>query len=462
MSPRPPSLLLASLMLVLLAGCTGGKRPALSENLVARCEYTGANSKMPECKEYLGAWTLEKAQADCRSASGSFTAAEACAVPEALGACLLGGGEEQSRILLGGADVPTEKCASSRTGCELFGGGFWEPAGRCGGADELVVLTNAFPQPRRVCSAPKAGEPAGRSEGGQVCTWEGMHGAVEEGRAYTDYASCDVALRQRPYRAVPPNARALQEDPRLADPAYVAEQEWVRSQTRSQSCTCCHSQAAPSGPAVFDVDRPGSFANQFNDRGLAQGAGWVSTVPLGAFPGAQNNGFQKSDAAHPDFSAFMSTDPERMRGFFARELAYRGLTREDFAGKPDGLGPLSEQLRFRPSACSAEERVDADGTVRWKGGQARYVYVLEAAAQTPTIPPNLDLPEGTLWRLDVPEDGAPLRSGTVRYGAVPAGARQRFPTGGGAPAPLVSGRPYYLYASADVLMPLSRCLFTAP
>ena len=462
---RVPSLLLNLLLMSLtVAGCSSPRRPELSDKRVARCEYQGTNSKQPECKEYLGDWSVTKAEEDCAGRSGSFTVAQACAVPEALGTCLIGSDGEQTRTIVGAPGASASSCGSMRTGCELFGGGYWEPGALCGGpgADELVVWTDPFPAARRVCRAPKEGEPRGQSEGGQVCTWEGVHGATEEGRDYRDYASCELSWRQRPYRAAPPNERVNAPDARLEDPTYVAEQQWVKSQVRSQSCTCCHSPTAPSGAAVFDVDRPGSFANQFNDRGLAQAAGWVNSVPLGAFPAAQNNGFQRADLNHPDLSIFMSTDPERMRRFFERELVHRGRTREDFVGKPDGLGQLTEQFLFRPGECSAEEGLGADGTVKWKGGRARYVYVLEAEARSPTVPPNLDLPEGTVWRVDVPQDGTPLAMGSVRYGVVPPGTRQRFPADGSAPARLVSGRRYYLYASADVLMPLSRCLFTAP
>jgi hypothetical protein len=33
---------------------------------------------------------------------------------------------------------------------------------------------------------------------------------------------------------------------------------------------------------------------------------------------------------------------------------------------------------------------------------------------------------------------------------------------GAAPQALVSGQQYYLYVSADVMLPITRCLFTAP
>lgn len=85
--------------------------------------------------------------------------------------------------------------------------------------------------------------------------------------------------------------------------------------------------------------------------------------------------------------------------------------------------------------------------------------VLSADATSPTVPPNLDLPEGTRWRLDVPADGTPLESGAVRYDEVPAATSQRFPESG-TPDALVPGETYYLYVTQDVGIPLTRCLFT--
>ena len=101
----------------------------------------------------------------------------------------------------------------------------------------------------------------------------------------------------------------------------------------------------------------------------------------------------------------------------------------------------------------------ADGTISWAGGSARYVYVLAEDAPNPGVPPNLDLPEGTRWRVDVPWDAAPMASGSVRYGAVPDGARQSFPADG-SPAKLTAGTTYYLYVLADIAVPITRCLFT--
>lgn len=134
------------------------------------------------------------------------------------------------------------------------------------------------------------------------------------------------------------------------------------------------------------------------------------------------------------------------------------MTPEDFADAPPTGGLLLEQAAFVPSRCANGEGVDADGIVHWTGGPARYVYVMEAGSGNPTIPPNLDLPEGTLWRIDVHHTGTPMPSGTVRYASPPDGIFQKFPADGPARA-LVEGREYYLYVTRDVGQPITRCTF---
>jgi hypothetical protein len=149
-----------------------------------------------------------------------------------------------------------------------------------------------------------------------------------------------------------------------------------------------------------------------------------------------------------------------MRAFFAAELQRRGRTRESFAGAAPFGGPIYDQLVYRPSACANGIGLDADGALQWTGGRARYLYVLDPGADSPGVPPNLDLPMGTRWRVDVAPTDAPIATG-VRYGQTPTGATQRFPAMG-APAALTPGGSYYLYVLADVGIPLTRCLFTAP
>ncbi len=208
------------------------------------------------------------------------------------------------------------------------------------------------------------------------------------------------------------------------------------------------------GPSNWYIDAPGNWVETFYNAGLALGAGWIDSTAFGAYPAAQNNGFARTT------SGFPSTDPERMARFFQNELTHRGLTRESFAGARPFSGPIYDQLVYQPTDCTGSEGVARNGTITWSGGPARYVYVLEAGSANPGVPPNLDIPTGTVWRVDVPWTGEPIASG-ITYGAVPSGASQTFPRDA-APASLVDGRRYDLYVLQDVGIPITRCLFQYP
>lgn len=443
-------------LLVLLTAC--GSDPVLLEgDPIGSCSYTSPFSGEPECMEFYTAEVAD-AEAICEGYAVDFEADAPCDADEVLGTCTYISDGVTVRTTVAGDDA--SKCGSQRFGCETFARGTWTPAANCDGSDEIVVLEDPFPLPERVCVPPIEGEPPGQSEDGEVCTWQIVSGATEEGRSFSDYADCDVVRRQRPYNAAPANERAAEEDPRMEDPAYVAEVDWVRDQLRAGSCDCCHSAVAPNGAAVFDADFEGNPLNQFNDRGLAMAAGWIPTIGFGTYPPEENNGFERSSPEDPYLSIIPTTDQDRMMAIFEAELLHRGRTIDEFANDEYGAGPLDAQLNFTPDQCSEEEGVDADGLLRWAPGRARYIYVLEAGSKSPTVPPNLDLPEGTLWRVDLPRDGSPVYSETVVYGEVPEGMTQVYPASG-APEALVPGREYYLYVAADVLYPISRCVFTA-
>lgn len=447
---------------ILLIGCGKKDVPTIPEEIVGSCHFYNGYAHSDQCSDYHGSWTQEQAQADCDSWSGTLTMGQACNLAEVLGACIfVKDGLYLSTSLPG--NNPGD-CSSATRGCEFFGGGAFQPSPVCGGVDPDqspgVTGPGVFQQPVRQCKDPRPGEAPGRSSGGQVCTWEMIAGATEEGRRFVDYASCDRVRTQRPYYAVPPAPNSTREDPRLADPAYATELMWVRQQIESTACVCCHSTSAPRGPANWFIESPGNFINSFLDTGIAMGAGWIRSVGLGAYPAADNNGFSRATPADPAHTIFVTTDDERMRRFFAAEAAQRGLKKEQYEGQV-AAGLLEDQLKFRPSSCVRGEGVTADGRVIWRGGGARYLYVLAESAISPTVPPNLDLPEGTLWRIDVPADGQPVMSGAVRYGQIPPGLTQRLPAAGLPPA-LTPGQRYYLYVSADVIQPITRCLFTAP
>lgn len=455
-------------LMVVAAGCRcgyDGAIPQLPEKIVGHCTYENRFSKRQECRDYLGEWSDQKATDDCIDQGSKVVLGEGCATDDRLGFCIL---NETSatplRITLPGSDASL--CGSSERGCEFFGGGIFDPAPVCGG---LVDENNdgdtglpTFRWPERVCKAPMPNEPAGTAPDGQVCTWQMISGATEEGRHFEDYADCSAVRTQRPYYAAPTKRDATREDSRLADPVYATEVAWIRQQIEATACVCCHRTTAPKGASNWHVDQPGNFINGFYDRGLAMGAGWIDTAGFGAFKREDNNGFSRATPDRPRDSIFVTTDPERMKRFFEAELAYRGLKPEDFAGVRYAAGPLDEQRFYRPTACENGEGVDADGKLVWRQGPARYVYVLEANASSPGAPPNLDTPPGTLWRIDVPYTGAPVESGTVQYGQVPTGFNQRVPEAGAMPTALERGKQYYLYVMADIAIPNTRCLFTVP
>lgn len=444
------------------ASCGKKDVPTIPEEIVGSCRFYNKFAKNDQCSDYHGSWTAEQAKAECDSWSGTLTMGQACNLPEVLGACVFSKDGLFYRTSLPGND-PGE-CGSAQRGCEFFGGGAFDLGPVCGGVDPDqspgVSGPGVFQQPVQRCDDPKVGEPPGLSPGGKVCTWEMISGATEEGRRFSDYASCDRVRTQRPYYPVPPAPTVGQADARMTDPTYTRELGWVKSQIESTACGCCHSTSAPKGPANWYLEAPGNFISSFLDSGIAMGAGWITSVGLGAYPAAQNNGFSRSTPTDPNHTIFVTTDDARMRTFFAAEATRRGLTKEQFTGQV-AAGPLESQLKFRPSACVRGEGVAADGRVIWRGGGARYVYILAESATTPTVPPNLDLPDATVWRVDVPFDGKPVMSGTFRYGQVPPGLTQRMPLVGG-PPPLTSGQRYYIYVSADVIQPLTRCVFTAP
>ncbi len=419
-----------------------------------RCEYTNPFSGGAECKDYVGSgWDASSLQEDCDSQMGTATLDAACDSDGVLGRCIVDGGTDlEVQIVSYGDDAGS--CGLTQTGCETFGGGEFEPGAVCADEDTTDTgggVANPFIQPTLECRDPIAGEPAGDGPGGQVCTWQLISASTEEGRHYEDYADCNVVFSQRPYYPVPGNDET--DDARLDDPAYVAELDWVKEQIEASACTCCHSDVAPGGSSNWTIDADGNWAGTFDDTGLAFGAGWIDSTSFGMFAPEENNGFDRTYGVP-------STDPERMRAFFLGELAHRGLEEADFADEPAFGGPLYDQLVYDPPRCENGEGVARDGSINWEGNGARYVYVLEAGAENPTVPPNLDLPEGTLWRLDVPWDQEEIMSpGSLRYGDVPAVAEQSFPTEE-EPASLTPGEDYYLYVLADVAIPISRCIFT--
>jgi hypothetical protein len=456
---RRSTLILA--LLPVVAACVGESEAIddLPETAVGSCVYENPFSNMEECREYLGGgWDDAMAEEDCVAQGGLLLLGTGCEYAEVLGRCVQNNGaDDVYRIVFPGSDEGD--CASMQRGCELFAGGIFDPGPACGGVDVstggIGSGGSVFQPPALQCAEPLEGEDEGMSEDGSVCTWSAISGCTEEGRRFEDYGSCDDVLTQRPYWPAPPAARPAQDDPRLDDPAYVTELNWVKGQIESCGCVCCHAERiAPSGPSNWFIDGDGNFMATFYPTGLALGAGLVDSTAFGAFPPEDNNGFSRDETGIP------TTDPQRFKSFFLAELEHRGFSEEDFADEAPFGGPLYSQSLYTPERCADGEGVDAGGRVTWLGGGARYVYVLEEGAANPGAPPNFDTPEGTLWRLDVSPDAEPLESGAV-YGATGVeGTTQRVPADGAPPA-LTTGESYYLYVLADVGIPITRCVFEA-
>ena len=435
---------------------------------VGSCSYDNIFSGLSECKEYTGSdWTAATAQTDCQAGGGSappdgtWAAKTACAVDPTLGSCpVIPPDGPEFVIEIGGSDL--RDCVASAHACTAFlRGTFIASEDNCPGysqspqapmSDDTEGAT-VFQWPTQTCVPALEGEPEGATDG-EVCTWNLISASTEEGRSYVDYGDCDIVYTNRPYYPLPPWEEPPAEDPRYEDEAWLEESNWVASQVRSSACSCCHSDAATLGSARWSIDLGPGWVDTMSEEGLALFAGHTDSSTLGAFDPEDNNGFDRLNSAMP------TTDVERMLAFFQGELEHRSVTDAYLESLPDIGGPLILQRDYVPGTCGEGEGLDDDGNLIWNGGEARYLYVLSADAANPGLPPNLHLPEGTLWHAYVLHDVDPFPSG-VDYGVLPVGALQRHPESGD-PEALVSGQEYYLYVLRDVVLPLARCLFQVP
>jgi len=453
------------LPLIFALGCAAGDTETdsemdtgMEEAVVGSCAYVNSFSSAPECKEYSGEnWTVEMAEADCAApmpaTEGVFGLGIPCDRDEFLGECRIdeGGADEATLIFLGS---DPSGCDNLEFGC-TFAGGVYYPSDTCDGAEPGdggggVVFTPF----ELVCSEPLAGEGPGNGPDGDVCTWQAISGATEEGRRFEDYADCSTVITQRPYWPAQTVNNTSPDDPRLSDPEWVREYEWVTDQVRASACICCHSDSeAPEGPSGWNVEAGPIWTDTLDDDGMAMMAGWINSEAFGRFDAADNNGFSRDVTGTP------TTDPQRMQAFWVGELARLGYDQSDFVDATPFGGPLFDQLTYEPEPCADGIGVDANGVVNWQGGAARYVYVMAKNTNNPGVPPNLDLPQGTVWRLDVDHTEDAIRSG-INYGAVPNTTFQSFPASG-EPAALMRGETYYLYVLRDIYQPLTRCLFEA-
>jgi len=439
-----------------LAGCASG--PAdVSDDVLGHCSYTNPFANQPECREFRGdGWTVEDATASCDEEGAPFEEGP-CPPGDTYGACLVIVDDARQLLYVApGTDVT--QCASQQRACELFAGGAFILGNICGGDGTPIDVDDFYSESYvtpavQICMAPVDGEP-GLSPDGQVCTWQQMSGCTEPGRNYEDYASCDDVRTQRPYYPSPPSSEGPSlDDSRLTDPLYAADVAWVKEQLDACACVCCHKESiTPSGAAIFDTDATGNWVNTFSDWGIAFAARAFDSSLLGAYAPDDNNGFGRTISGLP------STDQMRMKAFFERELLHRGKTVDDYANTGPQPAIFASQAAYEPSSCESGEGVATDGTITWEGGRARYVFILEAGSANPGVPPNLDEPAGTLFKLDTIPPAIPMKTGEVQYGVVPQGTQQSVPDDG-VPTPLVEGREYLIFALADIAVPMTRCLF---
>jgi hypothetical protein len=427
-----------------------------------RCTYKNPFSQTQECKSYTGsAWTVEDIANDCENSSynqvGVLHIDGSCGfeATESLGNCTVGDMAQKGYALQFQGDR-VSLCAMTKTACETFLSGSFNPNDICANQTDTPgpSLGGTFTPPTLECKAPIEGESAGTSENGEVCTYSMISACTEPGRDFANYGSCETVLTQRPYYPVNPGIETPADDPRLTDMLYQEELRWVTGEIKACACVCCHSQSAPNGAAVFDIDQSsGIWTDAFSDEGLAMMAGLIPSEVFGAYPPEQNHGFDRSATGAP------TTDITRMQNFFRNEYLRRGRSVEEAQSMPEFGGPLVAQRDYVPANCN-ENQGFVDQKLVWTGGSARYLYVLEAGSKNPGVPPNLDLPMGTVWRLDILPNGQPIESG-ISFGQIPTTAIQQFPREG-MPSALVSGNQYYLYVLRDIAIPITRCLFTMP
>jgi hypothetical protein len=315
-----------------------------------------------------------------------------------------------------------------------------------------AAMPRTFIPPYDDCREPAQGEPPGMGPDGKVCTHVMISGCTEPGRYYPDYASCDVVRTQRPFWEAPPANVPRQDDPRLSDSGFMKELEWATEQLEACACTCCHDSRVKDGKVgQWDIHRGPIWLDTLSDTGLALFVGAADSSALGAYPPAENHGFDRERTGVP------TTDTARMQAFLRAEMARRGITEEQARAVPPFGGPIYQNRLMKPVAC-AGQGIDTEGRVQLGDAQVRYVYLQREDAENPGVPPNTDLPDGTLWRIDVLASAAAVKGGFT-YGSTPEGSFQVAPAAMSAPE-LEKGTRYKLYALRDVGLPVVNCLFT--
>lgn len=159
-----------------------------------------------------------------------------------------------------------------------------------------------------------------------VCAHAFISGCTVEGRNYAEDVSCpDVRKQGRPFRPYPAPREPSPTDPRLKDPVFMEELNWVTTQIRSCGCACCHDTSKMSDFALWDINKPYVWIEQMTRRGVVILSGQLDSGGLGGIPPSDNNGFDRSQTGAP------TTDPERFKAFFEAEAKRQGITPEEIA-----------------------------------------------------------------------------------------------------------------------------------
>ncbi|MFT5681030.1 MAG: hypothetical protein ACI8RZ_001936 [Myxococcota bacterium] len=326
---------------------------------------------------------------------------------------------------------------------------------------EITAQLTATPflWPEQVCvdvEGLEVSEGTELSEDGELCVWDNFSGNVPDGMQFTDVLTCDISFTQGPPWFAPPSRVYESDIVLLDDPEYAADLEWVSDQVGASGCACCHDSSTSSGhTSGFDVSAPGVWTDSMTNSQLSMGAGMFPEHQLfGHYDASANHGFDRTE------TLFASTDPERMKAFFTAELERRDGSEEDLEEAQGQFDALFGRLFEDVYDCIDPYEGIVEGAVTWNGDGVRQIYILEEGADTPGFPPNLHLPQGTVWAIFAEAESAPMASGTVVPGVVPDGAVQAWPEDGSVPA-MVEGQKYRLYTSPDVMIPReANCTFT--
>ena len=291
----------------------------------------------------------------------------------------------------------------------------------------------------------------------ELCVNDFVTANVPEGFGFTDLLSCNHVYTQGPPWFAKPERVYESEDSLLDDPAYVEEANWVADQVLTSGCACCHSSGSGSdNVSGFDSHAPGVWTDTMENFQLAMFAGFIEdSKKFGHYDPADNHGFDRSVAM------YASTDTDRMTDFFISEFERRGGTQEDIDEAQRRFDSQFGRFDQDPTECIDPFEGLIDGKLTWNGDGARQIDIMETDAKAPTYPPNLHLPEGTIWAVFLDVDGTPMESGTVSPGVLPEGAKQYWPIDDSEVPVLESGKTYKLFVTPDAILPwLTNCTFT--